>query len=201
MPRRRRRARNSAASCVSKTASQRPGPWVTDRRLASSCCRFLFRCPGTGPPWPNGAAGTSSPVRTRAATADVPAAGEIIGWTPGVEELLGYAPEEVVGRSGAFLFAGSEDRARTARILQRCRTGPGWSGATTACRRDGRTMTANRPPPRCSRAGPRSPRPREAARETGEPRIDGIHSKMEATQVGLTRRAECRFSGLLSSGI
>ncbi|MFF3737904.1 SpoIIE family protein phosphatase [Streptomyces sp. NPDC002566] len=86
------------------------------------------------------AIGGPGAVEPTEATAVVTAAGEVIGWTPGVEELLGYAPEEVVGRSGAFLFAGSEDRARTARILERCRTGPGWSGVTTARRRDGRRI-------------------------------------------------------------
>lgn len=50
--RRRRCARNSASSRVSKITSHRPTSGAVraaSRRLSDSCRRFLFPCPGTGP--------------------------------------------------------------------------------------------------------------------------------------------------------
>ncbi|MET9760885.1 SpoIIE family protein phosphatase [Streptomyces sp. NPDC006372] len=84
--------------------------------------------------------GSPGAVDPADATAVVTATGTIIGWTSGAEDLLGHSAEEVVGRSGAFLLAAPEDRARTARTVERCRTGPGWSGVIAVRRRDGRTI-------------------------------------------------------------
>jgi PAS domain S-box-containing protein len=82
--------------------------------------------------------GSTQPAE--APTAIVGVDGEILGWTAEAERLLGYRPGEVVGRSGTFLFKALEEPGRSARIIERCRTGPGWSGIVTARHRDGRPI-------------------------------------------------------------
>ncbi|MBL1083783.1 SpoIIE family protein phosphatase [Streptomyces actinomycinicus] len=42
---------------------------------------------------------------TRAATAVLDARGVVIGWSPAAQQLLGYPPDEVIGRTGASLLA------------------------------------------------------------------------------------------------
>ncbi|MCS0603122.1 SpoIIE family protein phosphatase [Streptomyces sp. LP11] len=89
-----------------------------------------------------GASGSTGPDDLFDASADaaavVDAAGVVVGWTRGAEELCGYPAHEVVGRSAARLLAMPEDPARVAGIAARCRAGNGWSGLITVRRRDGR---------------------------------------------------------------
>jgi PAS domain S-box-containing protein len=66
--------------------------------------------------------------------------GVVLGWTRSAETLLGYPASEVVGDSATRLSGMSVDPERVAGIVQRCRTGNGWSGVITARHRDGRPL-------------------------------------------------------------
>ncbi|MFE0512437.1 SpoIIE family protein phosphatase [Streptomyces sp. NPDC058964] len=71
------------------------------------------------------------------AAAVVDAEGVVVGWTRGAEALLGYPASEVVGRSAARLLAMPGDPARVAGVVERCRSGMGWSGLVPVRCRDG----------------------------------------------------------------
>ncbi|WP_017602323.1 SpoIIE family protein phosphatase [Nocardiopsis lucentensis] len=100
--------------------------------------------PGAGalpdPPGPSGASGHVG--TTSDAAAVIGESGTVLGWTSGAQELLGYPPDTVVGRSAARLLAEGEDPdpARTARIADRCRSGSGWHGTADLRHRDGRLV-------------------------------------------------------------
>ncbi|MFJ9032763.1 SpoIIE family protein phosphatase [Streptomyces sp. NPDC102274] len=94
--------------------------------------------------------GASSPARSEVpldasndATVVVDAAGKVVAWTRGAEEVLGYPSAEVVGRSGALFLVDQDDRVRAAAIAERCRAGAGWSGVVPARHRDGRRLELN----------------------------------------------------------
>ncbi|MDO0929274.1 SpoIIE family protein phosphatase [Streptomyces sp. TG1A-8] len=74
------------------------------------------------------------------AAAVISAAGVVLGWTRGAEELLGRPAGEVTGRPAARLLAGPGDPVRAAAIAERCRTGMGWSGLAAVRRGDGRSV-------------------------------------------------------------
>ncbi|QIJ60845.1 SpoIIE family protein phosphatase [Streptomyces sp. JB150] len=63
--------------------------------------------------------------------------GVVLAWTRAAEELLGHPASELVGRSAAPLVAVRADPARVAAVVERCRSGMGWSGVITVRRRDG----------------------------------------------------------------
>ncbi|WP_407706510.1 SpoIIE family protein phosphatase [Streptomyces scopuliridis] len=77
------------------------------------------------------------------ATAVVDAAGKVVAWTRGAEEVLGYPPAEVVGRSAAPLLADPGDRVRAVAVAEHCRAGAGWSGVIPLRHRDGRRLDMN----------------------------------------------------------
>ncbi|MEV5321627.1 SpoIIE family protein phosphatase [Streptomyces sp. NPDC052687] len=66
--------------------------------------------------------------------------GVVLAWTRAAEELLGHPASELVGRSAAPLVAMRADPARVAAVVERCRSGMGWSGVITVRRRDGRRI-------------------------------------------------------------
>ncbi|MDF2270346.1 SpoIIE family protein phosphatase [Streptomyces coacervatus] len=74
------------------------------------------------------------------AAAVVSAAGVVLGWTRGAEELLGHPASEVVGGSAARLVAMPADPSRVAAVAQRCRAGMGWSGLIAVRHREGRAL-------------------------------------------------------------
>ncbi|MFE4645392.1 PAS domain-containing protein, partial [Streptomyces sp. NPDC056730] len=77
------------------------------------------------------------------ATAVVDAAGNVVAWTRGAEEILGYPPAEVVGRTAALLLTDPGDRVRAVAVAEHCRAGAGWSGVVPVRHRDGRRMELN----------------------------------------------------------
>ncbi len=85
--------------------------------------------------------GAAEPVgATNDAAAVIAGSGTVLGWTTGAENLLGYPPTAVLGRSAAPLLAEPGDPARTARIAERCRSGAGWHGLIALRHRDGRRI-------------------------------------------------------------
>ncbi|QHA10115.1 SpoIIE family protein phosphatase [Streptomyces broussonetiae] len=74
------------------------------------------------------------------AAAVISARGVVVGWTRCAVALLGHPATEVVGRSAARLLAMSEDPARLAGIVQRCREGNGWNGRIAVRHRNGRAL-------------------------------------------------------------
>ncbi|MFB7495796.1 SpoIIE family protein phosphatase [Streptomyces sp. NPDC056161] len=77
------------------------------------------------------------------AVAVVSARGVVVSWTCGAQALLGYAAEEIVGRSGARLLALAGDSLRLTGIVEHCREGKGWSGLIALRHRDGRRIEAD----------------------------------------------------------
>jgi PAS domain-containing protein len=67
--------------------------------------------------------------------------GTLIGWNEGARSLLGWSPDEVVGRPAAELLTGRPP------VL----TAPRWDGTVILRHRDGRPAAAV-PPPRTSRS-------------------------------------------------
>ncbi|MFD5570995.1 SpoIIE family protein phosphatase [Streptomyces cadmiisoli] len=63
--------------------------------------------------------------------------GEVVGWTRGAEDLLGYPAPAIMGAGGARLLDMPEDPERVARIAERCRAGMGWNGLIFVRHRDG----------------------------------------------------------------
>ncbi|MFG2915089.1 SpoIIE family protein phosphatase [Kitasatospora sp. NPDC048298] len=74
------------------------------------------------------------------ATAVVGARGRVIGWTRAAEDLLGYPAARITGQPAARLLADDTDRTRAIGVVERCRTGAGWSGAVPLRHRDGHRM-------------------------------------------------------------
>ncbi|MEU6066923.1 SpoIIE family protein phosphatase [Streptomyces sp. NPDC047082] len=74
------------------------------------------------------------------AAALIDADGVVIGWTRGAEALLGHLASEVVGGSAARLLATHADPGRLAAVVERCRSGMGWSGLIPVRRRDGEAI-------------------------------------------------------------
>jgi PAS domain S-box-containing protein len=74
------------------------------------------------------------------AAAVLGADGVVLAWTRGAEELLGYRASEIVGASAAPLVAMRTDPARVAGVVERCRSGMGWSGLITVRHHEGRRI-------------------------------------------------------------
>ncbi len=72
----------------------------------------------------------------RAATAVLDDRGVVLGWSAGAEELFGYSPQEVVGKSAATLLTGA-DAAREAALLRPAEGSPGHSEEVGIRHRDG----------------------------------------------------------------
>ncbi|NEW77401.1 ATP-binding SpoIIE family protein phosphatase [Streptomyces rhizosphaericus] len=73
------------------------------------------------------------------ATATMDAHGVVTGWSEGAQRLLGYRPEEIVGRAVTELWAGET----AVEAVGRCLAGRSrWSGRVGLCRRDGHRMEA-----------------------------------------------------------
>ncbi|MEV0182128.1 SpoIIE family protein phosphatase [Streptomyces sp. NPDC050625] len=74
------------------------------------------------------------------AAALIDADGVVIGWTRGAEALLGHLASEVVGGSAAPLLVSRPDPGRLAGVVERCRSGMGWSGLVPVRHRDGEAI-------------------------------------------------------------
>ncbi|AUA15034.1 SpoIIE family protein phosphatase [Streptomyces sp. SID8382] len=73
------------------------------------------------------------------ATATMDSHGVVTGWSEGAQRLLGYRPEEIVGRAVTELWAGET----AAEAVGRCVAGRSrWSGRVGLCHRDGHRMEA-----------------------------------------------------------
>ncbi|MFE2446694.1 SpoIIE family protein phosphatase [Streptomyces melanosporofaciens] len=73
------------------------------------------------------------------ATATMDSHGVVTGWSEGAQRLLGYRPEEIVGRAVTELWAGET----AAEAVGRCLAGRSrWSGRVGLCHRDGHRMEA-----------------------------------------------------------
>ncbi|WP_448332898.1 SpoIIE family protein phosphatase [Streptomyces sp. DSM 41534] len=73
------------------------------------------------------------------ATATMDSHGVVTGWSEGAQRLLGYRPEEIVGRAVTELWAGQT----AAEAVGRCLAGRSrWSGRVGLCHRDGHRMEA-----------------------------------------------------------
>ncbi|MFC9223447.1 SpoIIE family protein phosphatase [Streptomyces hygroscopicus] len=73
------------------------------------------------------------------ATATMDSHGVVTGWSEGAQRLLGYLPEEIVGRAVTELWAGGT----AVEAVGRCLAGrSGWSGRVGLCHRDGHRVEA-----------------------------------------------------------
>ncbi len=73
------------------------------------------------------------------ATATMDSHGVVTGWSEGAQRLLGYRPEEIVGRAVTELWAGET----AAEAVGRCLAGRSrWSGLVGLCHRDGHRVEA-----------------------------------------------------------
>ncbi|MBP8531946.1 SpoIIE family protein phosphatase [Streptomyces sp. MK37H] len=73
------------------------------------------------------------------ATATMDSHGVVTGWSEGAQRLLGYRPEEIVGRAVTELWAGET----AAEAVGRCLAGRSrWSGRVGLCHRDGHRVEA-----------------------------------------------------------
>ena len=65
--------------------------------------------------------------------------GRITGWSPQAEELLGFPPQEALGRPATDLLAAPDglDVTRLTAAVRECTTDDGWDGLVEAVRRDG----------------------------------------------------------------
>ncbi|WP_329190866.1 PAS domain-containing protein [Actinacidiphila glaucinigra] len=70
--------------------------------------------------------------------------GTVIGWTQAAERLVGYAPEDVVGRSAALVVPPSDEAPTISAYVVRCRAHNGWSGTTTVRDRNGQLLNVSR---------------------------------------------------------
>ncbi|WP_315973453.1 SpoIIE family protein phosphatase [Streptomyces somaliensis] len=73
----------------------------------------------------------------RAATAVLDERGTVVGWSALAEDLLGYRPEEVIGRRALDALVGPEDRDAAARVVTACVGAGGWFGVLPVLRKDG----------------------------------------------------------------
>ncbi|MEV1078539.1 SpoIIE family protein phosphatase [Streptomyces sp. NPDC050211] len=77
---------------------------------------------------------------TELAVAAVDAAGTVIAWSPGAQMLLGYAPDEIVGRAASKLLTGGRLPDQARRHLAERRA---WMGRLVLRDRAGRTVEAD----------------------------------------------------------
>ncbi|MFC4610405.1 SpoIIE family protein phosphatase [Streptomyces maoxianensis] len=76
-----------------------------------------------------------------AAIAMIDAKGTVVGWTQAAQELVGYSPRELVGRSIAHLLPSSDDALRASAYAEEFRAQGDWSGTVAVRHRDGHTLT------------------------------------------------------------
>ncbi|MET9801793.1 SpoIIE family protein phosphatase [Streptomyces sp. NPDC006368] len=76
----------------------------------------------------------------RAVTAVLDERGTIVGWSVLAEELLGYGPEDVIGRAALDVLVDPADRGAARRAVAECVRARGWFGIVTVRRRDGHRM-------------------------------------------------------------
>jgi PAS domain S-box-containing protein len=76
-----------------------------------------------------------------AAIAMIDAKGTVVGWTQAAQELVGYSPRELVGRSIAHLLPSSDDALRASAYAEKFRAEGDWSGTVAVRHRDGHTLT------------------------------------------------------------
>ncbi|MET7898789.1 SpoIIE family protein phosphatase [Streptomyces mirabilis] len=76
--------------------------------------------------------------KVKAATATLDARGVLQGWSDGAEEILGYAPHEVLGKPAAALLA--NPTVTDADLAGACRSGQTWSGPALLRHRNGHTV-------------------------------------------------------------
>ncbi|UGY91437.1 SpoIIE family protein phosphatase [Streptomyces gobiensis] len=76
----------------------------------------------------------------RAATAVVDHQGKITGWSHQAETLLGYRPDEVIGRSAIDIFIHDEDRGLAQRAAAECVRARSWFGVLPVRQSDGRRL-------------------------------------------------------------
>ncbi|MCX4515296.1 SpoIIE family protein phosphatase [Streptomyces sp. NBC_01619] len=76
-----------------------------------------------------------------AAIAMIDAEGTVVGWTHAAQELVGYSPREMVGRSVTQMLPSSHDALRASAYAEEFRAQGGWSGTVAVRHRDGHTLT------------------------------------------------------------
>ncbi|MFF8386275.1 SpoIIE family protein phosphatase [Streptomyces kanasensis] len=76
----------------------------------------------------------------RAATAVLDGRGTVVGWSPLAERLLGYRPEDVIGRRALEVLVDGADRTAAVTAIGACVAGGGWFGVLPVRRRDGRRL-------------------------------------------------------------
>ncbi|MEU3819585.1 MULTISPECIES: SpoIIE family protein phosphatase [unclassified Streptomyces] len=76
----------------------------------------------------------------RAATAVLDARGAVVGWSVLAEHLLGFRPEDVIGRRALEALIAPEDREAALEAVTACAGAGGWFGVLPVRRADGRTL-------------------------------------------------------------
>ncbi|MFJ8692355.1 SpoIIE family protein phosphatase [Streptomyces roseolilacinus] len=76
----------------------------------------------------------------RAATAVLDARGTVVGWSMLAEDLLGYRPEDVIGRRALDVLIDVADRAAAVEVVTACVGAGGWFGVLPVRRKDGRPL-------------------------------------------------------------
>ncbi|MFB7667110.1 SpoIIE family protein phosphatase [Kitasatospora sp. NPDC056138] len=90
----------------------------------------------------------------RAATAVLDRSARLTGWSERARELLGYRPEEVLGRPAAELLVDPGDAELITAVADACRQGSGWFGVLPVRHRDGSRMLLGVRARCVTRAGP-----------------------------------------------
>ncbi|MEV6532338.1 SpoIIE family protein phosphatase [Streptomyces sp. NPDC051639] len=70
--------------------------------------------------------------------------GTVVEWTQAAENLVGYSPRDVVGRSAALVVPPSREVPTMSAYVERCRARDGWTGTTAVRNRDGRILNVSR---------------------------------------------------------
>ncbi|MEU3450752.1 SpoIIE family protein phosphatase [Streptomyces thermolilacinus] len=76
----------------------------------------------------------------RAATAVLDARGTVVGWSELAGSLLGYRPEDVIGRRALDVLIAPDDRQAAREAVIACTGAGGWFGVLPVRRADGRTL-------------------------------------------------------------
>lgn len=76
-----------------------------------------------------------------AAIAMIDARGTVVGWTQAAQELVGYSPGELVGRSVERILTRSADAGQAWAFAEQCRARGSWSSTVQVRHRGGHTLT------------------------------------------------------------
>ncbi|MCJ1676094.1 SpoIIE family protein phosphatase [Streptomyces sp. APSN-46.1] len=76
----------------------------------------------------------------RAASSVLDDHGGVVGWSERAQALLGYPPEEVLGRAAAEFLVDARDREAVLDAVAACRRDLGWSGVLPVLHRSGRRV-------------------------------------------------------------